>query len=306
MTVRHFIVTGFRYVWCYIRKPVSFIYDKLFYADYTCSLADILLEKRNEITPGLLISASRSLDIQRYEKTGDETFPYQIALRSYKAFPPEFLKRLTQDFLVLIHSVAKNGYDNNSRIVVDKDLFLGDGSHRIGVLYHLGIMEVPVRCVFRRGFYSRKIDMFCKLNIPPQMLEDILQECTRMQQTFLERGYSFVLWISGNEDEQVRHLIFGLTPFVEVYKTYRIASNTTRYNDGYLVQFTPWNLEYAVTRKGYYAKNVKRIESILSKRIANLGWNQQFAISQNCLEGHTMMETVQAFLKEFEQSEKTE
>ena len=130
------------------------------------------------------------------------------------------------------------------------------------------------------------------------MLEEILQECARMQQTFLERGYSFMLWISGNDDEQVRHLIFELTPFIDVYKTYAVASNATQYDGGYLVQFTPKNLEYAVTRKGYYAKNVKRMGSILSKRIANLGWNQRFAISQNCLEGHKMMETVQDFLKE--------
>lgn len=300
MTVQHFIVTGFRYVWRYIRKPVFFIYDKFFYADFTCSLADLLNMKRGEITRSSFVIASRIIDIRKYEMCDDDTFSYQVALRSYKYFTPEFHEKIRQEFDALIQSVKKNGYRKDSRIFIDKNLYFIDGSHRLGCLYYWKIMEVPVRCFFRKAIYSREIDMFCKLNIPSQMFEDILHECARMQQTFLERGYSFMLWISGNDDEQVRHLIFGLTPFVEVYKTYRIASNTTRYNDGYLVQFTPRNLEYAVTRKGYYAQNVKRIESILSKRIANLGWKQQFAISQNCLEGHTMIETVQAFLKEVE------
>ena len=300
MTVRHFIVTGFRYVWRYIRKPVFFIYDKFFYVDFTCSLADIHFLRKEEITSSLLITASRILDIRRYEMYEDDTFPYQVALRSYKDFSPEFLEDLRQNFCELILSIKKNGYYKNSRIVVDKNLYGEDGNHRMGCLFYYGFMEVPVRCVFRRLRYSREIDMFCKLNIPPQMLDDILHECARMQQTFLERGYSFMLWISGGEESEIRHLLFGLTPFIDVYKTYAVASNATQYDGGYLVQFTPKNLEYAVTRKGYYAKNVKRIESILSKRIANLGWKQQFAISQNCLEGHTMMETVQAFLKEVE------
>ena len=301
MTVQHFIVTGFRYVWKNIRKSVFFVYDKIFYVDFTCSFADILFPRNGGLNKHLFVSASRLLDIRRYYEFQDTSFPYQTNICSHiYGFSKEKQERYRDKFQKLIQSVETEGFRADSKLLVDKDLFFEDGTHRIGLLFYKEIMETTVKCVWRKCFYQWKFDEYCHSKIPPQMLEDILQECARMQQTFLERGYSFMLWISGNEDEQVRHLIFGLTPFVEVYKTYRIASNTTRYNDGYLVQFTPRNLEYAVTRKGYYAKNVKRIESILSKRIANLGWKQQFAISQNCLEGHTMMETVQAFLKEVE------
>lgn len=297
MTIQHFIVTGFRYVWKNIRKSVFFIYDKIFSVDFTCSLADILSLRKTEITPTLYITASRVLDIKGYEKSRIADFPYQITLRKLAKGDKE---RLNIAFEQLILSIEKEGYISNSKVFVDKNIHVFDGTHRLGVLFYKGLMEVPVRCVKRKSSYYRNIDIRLKKNIPPQMLEDILQECTCMQQTFLERGYSFVLWISGGEESEIRHLLFGLTPFIDVYKTYAVASNATQYDGGFLVQFTPKNLEYAVTRKGYYAKNVKRMESILSKRIANLGWNQRFAISQNCLEGHKMMETVQAFLKEVE------
>ena len=300
MTVRHFIIKGFLYVWQYVRKPLIFLYDKIFYTDFPCAIADILSVKKTEITAGLFITASRLLDLQRYEKYNDTSFPYQIAIRAFANPTKREEQQLKTSFANLIHVVEKDGFQQISRIYVDNAIYLFDGTHRLGILLQKGVMEIPVRCVRRKAIFSRKIDVRCKSKIPPQMLEDILQECTRMQQTFLERGYSFVLWISGGEESEIRHLLFGLTPFIDVYKTYAVASNATQYDGGFLVQFTPKNLEYAVTRKGYYAKNVKRMESILSKRIANLGWNQRFAISQNCLEGHKMMETVQAFLKEVE------
>ena len=218
--------------------------------------------------------------------------------KSYDKYRKEMQEKYRDKFQKLIQSVETEGFRADSKLLVDKDLFLEDGAHRIGLLFYKGTLEATVKCVWRVCFYQWKFDGYCHSEFPPQMFEDILQECTRMQQTFLERGYSFVLWISGGEESEIWHLLFGLTPFIDVYKTYAVASNATQYDGGNLVQFTPKNLEYAVTRKGYYAKNVKRMESILSKRIANLGWNQRFAISQNCLEGHTMMETVQDFLKE--------
>jgi hypothetical protein len=301
MTVQHFIVTGFRYVWQNIRKSVFFIYDKVFYVDFTCSFADILFPRNGELNKQLFVSASRLLDIRRYYEFQDLSFPYQTNICSHiYGYSEEMQEKYRDKFQKLIQSVETEGFRADSKLLVDKDLFLEDGAHRIGLLFYKGTLEATVKCVWRECFYQWKFDGYCHSEFPPQMFEDILQECTRMQQTFLERGYSFVLWISGGEESEIRHLLFGLTPFIDVYKTYAVASNATQYDGGYLVQFTPKNLEYAVTRKGYYAKNVKRMESILSKRIANLGWNQRFAISQNCLEGRKMMETVQAFLKEVE------
>lgn len=127
-----------------IKNALINLYDRLTAKRATISIGDIV-NQRTDIENNQFLLTTRLLDIEDYCERGIETFNWQNTI-SREVYG---VKHREQDgnnaFVKLINSYRERGYDTSSYFVVDSDLRLLDGNHRMGMNLYMGIDAINVR-----------------------------------------------------------------------------------------------------------------------------------------------------------------
>lgn len=300
------IIKGFKLYTKNTLWPILHFYDVTFKKELTCSIADLLLLRDGEIYNRQFYVASRLLDAKLYYQNGNDKFPYQIAV-SYNFRPASYDRaRRSLEFKQLLDSVKTNGYNKDSHLAIDKDLYLINGTHRIALALYFGIKELQVDCWRRRNIVERNIEHWTTSSIDPIILENVLEEFNRIQNYLLKKGESFVFWISGKDQNQTMTLISGLKPYFNFYKFYKVTLSEDKLlffdnieiGNGFLAQFTPIKTEYKIQKNNYYSLYVQKVEELFSKKLKCLNSKQNFYISKNCLKGQQLFELLRESLTE--------
>lgn len=124
-----------------------------------------------------------------------------------------------RQFRALIDSYQKNGYERASHIVVDKNLSLIDGSHRIALNIYFGIEEINVLVLPTEKLVDYTIDWFFQNGFTDTEIDRILakgKELTEKANT----GFSCMIWspAAALSDALIKDLsYFGRTDGVKRY-----------------------------------------------------------------------------------------
>ena len=101
--------------------------------------------------------AVRLLAIENYFGKNTYGFDLYKKMQQRRAGDEAYGEISTQRFTQLIQSYAKVGYDENSELVIDKKLYLKDGSHRLALAIYFGISRLKVRIIQKEkdNYYGR-------------------------------------------------------------------------------------------------------------------------------------------------------
>ena len=103
-----------------------------------------------------LVVVSRLLDIENYCSGECLDFYYMNEIsKNSSGFDRNIAN---QNFINLIDSFKKNGYNPSSRLVVDKDQNLWNGTHRLAMCIYLGINHVNVLERKRKCDFKMPVD----------------------------------------------------------------------------------------------------------------------------------------------------
>ena len=89
----------------------------------------------------------RLLAIEQYYGKNNNGFDLYVKMQNNRICDDSYGRISLQRFIKLIQSYEKNGYDDNSELIVDDKLQLLDGSHRLALAVYFGITQLRVRIV---------------------------------------------------------------------------------------------------------------------------------------------------------------
>ena len=130
-----------------LRYYRNFILDNFFSKKCTSSIADIILY--HAFDDRMLVVVSRLMDIENYYR-GDKTFYYQNQLSLFSQGGSFNSDLYNKNFEELIQSYQSGGYKQESRIIIDRNMYLFNGTHRTAMnLYH-NIYTINVSLIPRK------------------------------------------------------------------------------------------------------------------------------------------------------------
>lgn len=101
-----------------------------------------------------------------------------------------------KSFKALIHSVEENSYDLNSNIIVDKELTLCDGAHRVACAYYFGCQEVSVAIMnisYPIEYIDYGMEWFLTNGFSFEEVNGILKKTNEIIGKF-QKKLSFIVW----------------------------------------------------------------------------------------------------------------
>ena len=178
-----------------IKVKLIKIYDSITEKKATISIGDIV-NIRTEIENNQFLLITRLLDIEDYKEKGITSFNWQNTI-SRKAYGN---KHREQDgnraFEELIKSYSKKGYDPSSFFVVDRDLCLLDGNHRMGMNLYMGIDTINVRVLKRKSRNLKSIDWYLSAGLDTSFIEAVNNRLIEIQNVMVDTGNVFCAIVS--------------------------------------------------------------------------------------------------------------
>ncbi len=166
-----------------------------------------LMTIRGEIDGNQFLVASRLLDVEAYRKNGDDSFRYQEELSSISEYDKTYWN---ESFRNTIKSYLNNGYNNKSRLILDKDAILRNGTHRTAMHLNLRIYESKALLVYRKWpFFDMSMKRYGQ-KLPQGSYFDIMHKLEEIQDQLLSDGVSFCALVSKSEYKKNNLLIDGL------------------------------------------------------------------------------------------------
>lgn len=229
----------------------------------------------------------RLLAIEEYYGKNNYGFSLYEKMQSRRAQDGSYGRISMQRFRKLIQSYEKNGYEEDSELIIDERLHLVDGSHRLALAIYFGVARLTVRIVKREDeiFYGR--EWFAEL-----FSDD---ECKIIEEklSVTEAGWSGVikgiLWPSVAEyfDEiinvireqypvtNINDIEFAPDEFEkivhEIYQMDSIAEWKINTKLKYMKPFSPYRIRvFDVYMGNPEFRRKKAVEGILSDKGANL------------------------------------
>ena len=144
------------------------MYDSLTAKEVEVSIGDIILSHPNPDWT-LFLVASRYLDAKHYCSGED-----------------------TKQFRDLIESFQQKGYDPSSLLVMDRDLNLDNGTHRLAICLLNGINTVRAKVVRRRALVQKTIDWYYNVGLESCFWEEISDEYKRIYNGLITSGHAFL------------------------------------------------------------------------------------------------------------------
>ena len=115
-----------------IKKMLVDLYDSRTAQSCSASIGDIMNLRRN-VEHNQFLATTRYLDIKDYVEYNKQTFVWQNTVSRAAYGNKHREEDGNMAFSKLITSYQSKGYDPNSLFIVDKDMRLLDGNHRMGM-----------------------------------------------------------------------------------------------------------------------------------------------------------------------------
>lgn len=179
-------------IWSFLLR----IYDSITTKEVEVAVGDIILKSP---FPDfiLFLVASRHLDAKRYVTGEDVSFKYMNGI-SYKAHGTKHSpEKGIKQFVNLIDSFHEKGYDSNSFLVMDRDLNLDNGTHRLALCLLNGIYTVKAKVLRRKALVNRTVDWYYKTDLDSTFLREISDEYNRIYDELIAKGHSFICRVEG-------------------------------------------------------------------------------------------------------------
>ncbi len=276
-----------------IKVKLIKIYDSITEKKATISIGDIV-NIRTEIENNQFLLITRLLDIEDYKVKGISSFNWQNTI-SRKAYGNEHREQDgNRAFEELIKSYSKKGYDPSSYFVVDRDLCLLDGNHRMGMNLYMGIDTINVRVLKRKSRSLKSIDWYLSAGLDTSFIEAVNNRLIEIQNVMVDTGNVFCAIVSDKiiaKDLSFLVIIKKMNDFSEiphntVWGSYSLPSQ------GLFLRFTLNDPQYYIKNGNAYSKRIEEIRKVIGKRTAD-----SFVISRNCLEGKQLYELIRPYLK---------
>jgi len=173
-----------------IKSALINLYDRLTAKTATISIGDIV-NQRTDIENNQFLLTTRLLDIEDYCERGIETFNWQNTI-SRKAYGERHREQDGNNaFSKLINSYQERGYDSSSYFVVDPDLRLLDGNHRMGMNLYMGIDKINVHVLKRKSRNPRAVDWYLKVGLDTEFIKSVINKYKNLQQRMMDTGNVF-------------------------------------------------------------------------------------------------------------------
>ena len=174
------------------------VYDNLTAKVVEVSIGDLILKSP---FPDfiLFLVASRYLDAKNYVTGEDQSFKYMNNI-SFKAHGEKYSpEKGNKQFKDLIESFQQKGYDPKSLLVMDKDLNLDNGTHRLALCLLNGIYTVKAKVIKRKALATRTVDWYFNGEaLESLFLKEINDEYKEIRNRLVKNGNAFLCHIQGN------------------------------------------------------------------------------------------------------------
>lgn len=175
-----------------------YVYDSLTAKEVEVSIGDLILKSP---FPDfiLFLVASRYLDAKNYVTGEDLSFKYMNNI-SFKAHGEKHSpEKGNKQFADLIESFQQKGYDPESLLVMDKDLNLDNGTHRLALCLLNGIYTVKAKVIRRKALATRTVDWYFNGGgLESSFLKEINDEYKAILNNLVMSGHAFLCKVEGN------------------------------------------------------------------------------------------------------------
>lgn len=266
-----------------LKKKLRFFYDSLTSVYIQVGIGDLLLP-RGGVSYIQMITVGRYLDTMAFCENEDSSFFIKNSIGTstrHDFDAPAGDKK----FINLIDSYKKNGYDNLSKILVDGDLIVKNGTHRLGLHLFLNIPLINAQIQKRTRHDNTNLDNLIKRGVSTEVLKKLQNGLDRMVEKLAEIGQCFTILINGPSSNDKISIIDDISFLAHIIHIYPCESGREGHQKT-LLQVWLENPDYFVDNHGgYYSKRAKDIEEILNHRVLGKQLNSEIRVSKNCIEG---------------------
>lgn len=165
----------------------SSLYDMFTRKEIEVSIGDIM-SVRGEIDGVQMIAASRLIDVEAYCQKSDDSFYYQQLLSGKSLYD---LSKANQDFKKTIESYRIKGYNGKSHFLLDRDLWLRNGTHRTAMHLYLKIYTAKAYVMNRKYLVFDTLYERYKRDLPSDSFRKIIFKISEISEQLIEDGVSF-------------------------------------------------------------------------------------------------------------------
>lgn len=181
-----------------IKKMLVDLYDSRMAQSCSASIGDIMNLRRN-VEHNQFLATTRYLDIKDYVKYNKQTFVWQNTI-SRAAYGNKHRKEEGNiAFSKLITSYQSKGYDPSSLFIVDEDMRLLDGNHRMGMNLYTDQHKINVRVLKRKSKNPSNLDWYLQKKISTDFLKKVYNAYLQIQEWLIETGDTFCCIVPENE-----------------------------------------------------------------------------------------------------------
>ena len=256
-------------------------YDCLTAKEVELAIGDIILA--NPYPDFILfLVASRYLDADNYCSGKDASFRYMNGI-SFKAHgakhsPEKGIKQFTD----LIESFNEKGYDPTSLLVMDRNLNLDNGTHRVALCLLNDIYTVRAKVLRRKALVDRTVDWFYKTDLDSVFLREISDEYKRIYYELIARGHAFICRVEGEVKAVAGDLKNDLSVLSGCSQLAVIIENQDTIEYGFSIVNPRYSISSTVLGGGILlSQRAVEIEKIL--RIRYQAKNVSLSVSKNCV-----------------------
>lgn len=242
-------------------KKVIFFIDRLLTKNINCSVGDIILSG-DALDDGQLTVLSRYYDVSQYKK-GDVSFPFQNALSRILWGKAHDEDRGNKSFTNLIKSYDDNGYRMDSKIQLDKNASLMNGSHRVAMNIYYRYYEMAASISWRAIHNHRNLDWYIKNGLDSFYVDVLRGVRNEVRKKLFRDGVTLAVVIQ-YQGELLEQLKAWLNNNTTSYRILFLSSETTRKA---LIQFTLSNPSYQSNKGRLLSRAMPRFTRDLSKQV---------------------------------------
>lgn len=244
------------------------------------SPADYLYLRPEGLTFSQLIICTRILDIEQWMKDFRPKFHYAnaLTLTINKNFDTETADR---HFADLLESVKREGYNPESRISLNNEYTVNDGTHRAALAFCLKMESVPAKYINYPPHWHKQqlVDASRNKEFHADYLK-IQQRIEDIQTELKSSGYTCSCTITNVEIEQQGQLMAFLTGFANVICKYRlnvdsinkldaikrkeILGDDSRIHNGYYFSIMPQYPDYNYSQNRLVFHSITQLRKKLS------------------------------------------
>lgn len=280
--IKRIVISVFNYIYD------AFIHYKRIWLskNIQISIGDIMYV-RQDPTNNQLGVAFLLLDIERY-CSGDTQLRFHTIMKKLHYGDDYDATKDNDRFLNLVKSFLEKGY-NNSKIFVDSEIRLFNGTHRTALCLYTGTDFIRARMLPQKEDYIKNsISYFEGLKLPVELQEVVLRKLTLIQEDLINRGNCFFYFIRNGFDA----VEIYLNEKIERKKVFYIHENSLIIHKldlsygGRLCAFFVDNPLYKYNHHTIISSAMVEFEKVIREQFKINESN--FWISKSCYEGKQM------------------